>query len=108
MPAIVYYECPDGRQPFADWLNDVDSVAAARIAVAIERLGEGNAGDVKPVGEGVSERRIHFGQGFRIYFGRDGRELILLLMGGTKNRQQADIQEAKRLWAEYKRRKKDG
>lgn len=67
----------------------------------------GNLGDVKPVGEGVSERRINFGPGFRVYFGQDGDALVLLLNGGTKRRQQRDIDEAKRLWADYKRRKRN-
>lgn len=68
----------------------------------------GNKGDVKPVGEGVSERRIDYGPGYRLYFGRDGETLVLLLNGGTKKRQHKDIEEAKQCWKEYKRRKRQG
>jgi len=67
----------------------------------------GNFGDVKPVGRGVLERRIDFGPGFRIYFGQDGRKLIVLLVGGTKKRQQRDVEQAKAYWTDYKRRKKE-
>lgn len=65
----------------------------------------GNLSDVRSVGSGVSERRIHTGAGYRIYFGRDGDTLIVLLGGGTKERQQKDIKDARALWREYKRRK---
>ena len=75
-----------------------------RVTTAIARLEAGNPGDVKPVGKGVSERRIDFGPGYRVYFGRDGQELIILLVGGTKKRQQRDIEKAQAYWAHYKRR----
>ncbi len=67
----------------------------------------GNFGDNKSVGEGVRERRIDFEKGYRIYFGKDGDELVLLLCGGTKTRQQSDIATAKKYWSDYKRRKKE-
>jgi putative addiction module killer protein len=63
---------------------------------------------VKPVGEGVSERRIDFGPGYRVYFGQDGQRLVILLVGGTKQRQQRDIAQAKAYWQDYKQRKKGG
>ncbi len=65
----------------------------------------GNLSNVKPVGEGVLEYKIHFGPGYRIYFGRDGKELVILLAGGTKKRQANDIKIAKERWADYKRRR---
>ncbi|MGH9598466.1 MAG: type II toxin-antitoxin system RelE/ParE family toxin, partial [Terracidiphilus sp.] len=74
---------------------------------AVFRLGEGNLSTVKPEGEGVSAMRLDFGPGHRVYFGQDGERLIILLAGGSKRRQQEDIQLARRLWAEYKRRKKE-
>jgi len=67
----------------------------------------GKFGDVKSVGQGVSERRIDFGPGFRIYFGQEGRKLVVLLVGGTKKRQQRDVEQAKAYWTDYKRRKKE-
>jgi putative addiction module killer protein len=106
MPDVLYYERPDGSCPFARWFDGLDPRAAAKVVTAIERMAQGNLGDVKPVGQGVLERRIDFGPGYRIYFGRDGNELILLLTGGTKQRQSADIRQAISLWAEYKQRKK--
>ena len=67
---------------------------------------QGNLSDAKGVGSGVSEYRIDYGSGYRIYFGKDGDTLIILLGGGTKQRQQKDIEAAKDLWREYKRRKR--
>nr|WP_279512433.1 type II toxin-antitoxin system RelE/ParE family toxin [Candidatus Thiosymbion oneisti] len=68
----------------------------------------GNPGDVEPVGEGVAERRINYGPGYRVYFGQDGRQLVILLVGGTKKRQQRDIVQAKAYWRNYKKRKEGG
>jgi putative addiction module killer protein len=83
---------------FAAWLDHLrDLRARARIQVRIERLAAGNPGDVKPVGEGVSELRIDYGPGYRVYFKRVGREVILLLAGGDKGSQVADIKTALRL-----------
>ena len=69
---------------------------------AIARIEAGNLRDVKPVGEGVSERRIDFGPGYRMYFGKDGERFVLLLVGGTKKRQQRDITQAQAYWQDYK------
>ena len=88
--------------PFRRWFDALDDQAAAWIAVAIDRLGEGNTSNAKAVGEGVSELRINRGPGYRIYFGWDGRLLVILLGGGTKRRQQSDIQTALRHWRAYK------
>ncbi len=63
---------------------------------------------MKPVGEGVAERRINYGPGYRVYFGQDGRQLVILLVGGTKKRQQRDIVQAKAYWRNYKKRKEGG
>jgi len=68
-------------------------------------MGNGNFSQSKAVGEGVSELRMDFGPGFRVYFGKDGEQLVILLGGGSKRRQQADIEAAKALWKEYKQRK---
>ena len=83
---------------FASWLDGLrDLRARARIQVRIERLISGNPGDVEPVGEGVSELRIDYGPGYRVYFNQRGRELIILLAGGSKATQSADIKTALRL-----------
>ena len=83
---------------FAKWLDNLrDIQAKARVLVRIERLASGNAGDVKPVGEGISEMRIDYGPGYRVYFTRRGGELIILLAGGDKSSQSADIKVALRL-----------
>jgi putative addiction module killer protein len=83
---------------FANWLNNLhDMQAKARVLVRIERLASGNAGDVKPVGEGVSEMRIDYGPGYRVYYIQRGSELIILLAGGDKSSQPRDIKAAIRL-----------
>lgn len=95
----------DGSSPFAAWFDDLDAQAAAMIIVALGRLADGNTSKVKAVGEGVSELKIDRGAGYRIYFGWDGKALVILLGGGTKRRQSEDIAEAKRHWRDYKARK---
>jgi putative addiction module killer protein len=83
---------------FARWLDGLHDVRArARVQVRIERLAAGNAGDVEPVGEGVSELRIDYGPGYRVYFTKHGREVVILLAGGDKRTQSADIKTALRL-----------
>lgn len=93
-----------GRSYFARWFDGLDALAATKVTVALERMEQGNLGDTKSIGAGVLERRIAFGPGYRIYFGRDGDTLIILLGGGTKRSQSRDIEEAQALWSEYKAR----
>jgi len=102
---LRYYLTDDGRSPFEDWFSALDAAAAAKVSVALARLGQGNFSNTKPVGEDVLEFRINWGPGYRIYFGRDGDVLVILLTGGTKTRQQRDIDRAKTHWTEYKRRR---
>jgi len=83
---------------FAQWLDELrDIKARARVQIRIERLAAGNPGDVEPVGEGVSELRINYGPGYRVYFKQQGQELIILLAGGDKSTQAKDIKAALRL-----------
>ncbi len=85
-------------EAFAEWLDRLDDVRArARVLVRIERLAAGNPGDVKPVGEGVSEPRIDYGPGYRVYFTKVGRTIVVLLGGGTKKTQDTDIKSAIKL-----------
>ena len=106
MLSLRVYEKDNGFCPFSDWFDGLDAQAAAKVTTALARMETGNLGDVKSVGDGVSERRISFGPGYRIYFGQDGAEIVILLCGGTKKRQSKDIKTAKALWAAYKTRKK--
>ena len=97
---------PNGSSPYARWFAQLDAVAAAKVATALYRMEQGNLSNVKPVGQGVAEYRIDFGPGYRIYIGQDGDVLIILLGGGTKKGQNADIQQAQQCWRDYKARKK--
>jgi putative addiction module killer protein len=106
MLEVRYYLKPDGGSPFAAWFNDLDPQARAKVTTTIARLEQGNHSNVKGVGEGVLEYRIDFGPGYRVYFGREGEALVILLTGGTKKRQQRDIEAARAMWADYKRRRK--
>ena len=105
MIEVREYVNPAGRSPFTKWLRALNEHAAVKVATALERLAGGNLSNVKPVGGGVLEYRIHFGPGYRIYLGRDGGRLVILLAGGTKKRQQDDIQSAQSSWIDYRRRK---
>jgi putative addiction module killer protein len=108
MGMIVLQEYLDsaGQNRYRSWFKALDVDAAAKAAVALERMVQGNKSSIQPVGEGVSECKIDFGPGYRIYFGKDGDQLIILLGGGSKKRQSRDIEDAKTAWREYKHRKK--
>jgi len=95
-----------GNSPYAKWFNRLNATAAVKVVTAIHRMGQGNFSNVKGVGAGVYEYRIDFGPGYRVYFGKDGDRLVILLAGGTKKRQDADITAAKTHWRDYKRRKR--
>lgn len=103
---ILEYLDDEDRSPFGNWLDEIDAIAAAKVTVAMTRLSLGNISNVKGVGAGVLECRIDFGPGYRIYFGKDGEKIIILLAGGTKKRQQRDIELAQNRWKDYKARKK--
>ena len=83
---------------FSDWLRDLrDLRARAKIIARIDRLSLGNPGDVAPVGDGVSEMRIHYGPGYRVYYVQRGEEIVVLLCGGDKSSQDSDVRTAKKL-----------
>lgn len=107
MKLAEYLDRP-GQSPFATWFGRLDAQAAAKVTVSLARIERGNLSNVKSVGAGVLEYRIDWGPGYRIYFGKDGDQLVILLAGGTKRRQQTDIEQAQQRWADYKQRKKEG
>jgi putative addiction module killer protein len=94
-----------GRSPFAEWFDDLDAVTAARVDRYVRRLEAGNFGAAKPLRDGVFELRLDFGPGYRVYYGREGRTIIILLGGGSKRRQDADIAAAVERWKRYKQTK---
>lgn len=102
---IVEFLDTAGSSPYRRWFEGLDARAAAKVTVALTRIGLGNLSNVKGVGAGVHEFRIDFGPGYRTYFGRDGDRLVILLAGGTKSRQQKDIAAAQVRWADYRKRK---
>lgn len=95
-----------GRKRFAQWFDRLDAIAAAKVTIALTRIERGNLSNAKGVGAGVLEYKIDFGPGYRIYFGKDGERLVILIGGGTKKRQDSDIAAAQACWTDYKRRKR--
>ena len=105
MVEIREYFDATGHNPYRKWFRSLNPVAAAKLTSAVTRMGQENFSNVKGVGAGVFECRLNFGPGYRVYFGKDGERIVILLGGGMKQRQQSDIENAQRLWAEYKRNK---
>jgi putative addiction module killer protein len=105
MPQLLEYLDQAGKSAFGSWFENLNAPAMARITNVVQRLGRGLRPDVEPVGQGVFESKIHFGPGYRIYFGIDGPEIIILLGGGDKTSQPKDIAQAKVRWADYNSRK---
>jgi len=106
MPSVIQYEQENGVVPFKNWFDSLGTKAALKVRTAMAQMEAGNFGDHKSVGAGVWERRINFEKGYRVYFAKDGSDLVLLFWGGTKSRQQSDINKAKQYWSEYKARKR--
>ncbi len=100
---IKLYIDPTGKVPFESWIGSIrETKSKAKILQRIDRLRLGNFGDCKSVGSGVYELRIHFGPGFRVYFGLQGETVVLLLCGGDKSTQKKDITNAHNYWKEFK------
>lgn len=107
MIKVREYLSDGGASPFALWFKKLDPQTASRVATALYRIEQGNFSSVKGVGSGVFEYRIDMGAGYRIYFGKDGETLVILLGGGTKRRQSRDIESALNCWKDYKQRKEE-
>jgi putative addiction module killer protein len=99
---ILEYVDASGRRPFRRWFDKLDRVAAAKVLAALTRIGLGNLSNAKSVGGGVYEYRIAFGPGYRLYYGYDGPAVVILLCGGTKQRQSDDIAAAKARWLDFR------
>lgn len=105
MIEVFRYQTAEGKEPLTEWLQSLrDKQAQAKIRVRLKRLEAGNFGDSDPVGDGVQELREHLGAGYRVYFGRQGQAVVILLCGGSKKSQPSDIKTAKEYWGDWKRR----
>lgn len=105
MLKIVSYTLSSNKEPFIEWLESLDNQTQAILAARLNRVRLGNFGNCEPVGLGVSELKIFYGPGYRIYFAKDGTTLVVLLLGGDKGTQNQDIKKAQRYWADYKGKK---
>ena len=105
MIAVREYLDSSDDSPYAAWFDSLNAEAAAKVTPAVIRVSLGNFSNVEGVGSGVFEYKLDFGPGYRIYFGKDGETLVILLGGGTKRRQQREINAALANWQDYKRRK---
>jgi putative addiction module killer protein len=108
MLTVREYLDDNGRSPFRNWLQELDHATRARVQARVLRFETGNLGDHKQVGDGVWEARLAFGPGYRIYFGKSGREIVLLLLGGDKGTQRKDIKQAKQYWVTYQKETQHG
>ena len=108
MLTVREYLTPDDRNPFREWLGTLDGPVRARVQARVLRFEFGNLGDHKSVGAGVWEARLTFGPGYRIYFGKDGGSIIVLLLGGSKASQAPDIRRARQFWRDYLEAKRHG
>lgn len=107
MIELIVYQTETAKRPFEVWLNRLrDRIAHVRILRRMRQVQMGNFGDFASVGEGVFELRIHVGAGYRVYYGRSGDKIVILLCGGDKSTQQKDIDKAKEYWTDWQRRSK--
>lgn len=104
---LITYSTLNNKEPLTEWLIALDATSKAVVIKRVERLEKGNFGDCEPVGDGVFELRIHYGPGFRVYFGKQGQTAVILLMGGDKGTQNRDIEKSKQYWLDYKERAHD-
>ena len=105
--SVLVYRTREGRLPFDEWLRELrDQNAVARVLARIGRVRRGNLADYRTVGGGVCELRVDWGAGYRVYFGRKGAALVILLCGGDKRTQQRDIRLAQEYWNDYESRER--
>ena len=105
MITLLRYQTENGKEPVTDWLHSIrDKQAQAKIRLRLKRQEAGNLGDSESVGEGVQELREHLGAGYRVYYAKHGKMLVILLCGGSKKTQSSDIKIAKEYWQDWKRR----
>ena len=105
---VRIYSCSDGSEPFTDWLRSLrDGTARNRIRQRIARVRLGNFDDARSLGDGLFELRVHLGPGYRVYFGREGDRIVILLSGGDKGSQNRDIERAKGYWQDQRSRSHD-
>ena len=105
MVQVYRYKTEAGAEPVTEWLLSLkDNLVQTKLRLRLNRVAEGNFGDCSSVGDGVSELREHIGAGFRMYFGQQGKTIVILLCGGTKRTQTSDINTAKRYWTDWKKR----
>jgi putative addiction module killer protein len=103
MKQIRIYQDYNGRKPLIEWLDNFKDIdTKARILKRLRRIEQGNFGDCQPIGEGLSELRMFFGAGYRVYFGQVDDVVVLLLCGGDKSSQNSDIIKAKQCWKDFK------
>lgn len=103
---ILIYQLPNGKQPFSEGLDSFgDKRSESRVRARLDRIHAGNFGDTQLVGTGIWELRLHFGAGYRIYFGLDGSIFVILLCAGNKSTQEQDIRRAREYWKDYLRRR---
>jgi len=102
---IKFYTDENGRQPYCEWLKTLDKPLRARIDSRLDRVKDGNYGKFSHLGDGIFELKFDFGSGYRVYFGEDEENIVLLLIGGDKSTQEKDIQAAKYYWKDYTKRK---
>jgi putative addiction module killer protein len=103
---ILIFRSKTNKEPFTEWFRSLkDTRAKQKVIARLARVRTGNLGTINSVGEGVQELKIDYGPGFRIYFGQEGNELVILLCGGDKKTQDSDIREAKAYWKEFKKEK---
>ena len=104
---VFIYANQDGNEPFSQWIDKLrDRQSKRRILQRLRRLEQGNYGDVAPIGDGLSELRMFYGSGYRLYFGEDGENIVIILCAGDKSTQEKDIENAKIYWKEYINREK--